>query len=287
MAATTTRKKPIKRKTVSATASTRRRKTSAVRRTNKNSGNFANFFVPFFFILCILFCLGFLTFMGYRTVTASEFFDVKKIDVRGISHASKGDIENIVTSQTEKSGAWNADLNIIKDRVEKLAFVKTAAVSRVLPDGVRVNLIERVPKAIVRINGGDFWADDEGVILALVGKNEERLPFVMRGWDENKTDEAVKDNQSRVKMYQKMLEDWRNFDLSNRVVSVDLSDLRVPQAVVSAESGEQKNIILGKDNFGKKLQLGLENLAGRDATVAGIDVSETVIRLIYKKKAEN
>lgn len=283
--ATTTRKRTVKSKTTPTTAK-RRRKTSAVRRTNKSAGNFANFFVPFFFILCILFCLGFLSFMGYRTVTASEFFDVKKIDVRGLNRASKSEIEAIVSGQTEKSGAWNADLNIIKEKVERLSFVKSAAVSRVLPDGVRVNLIERVPKAIVRINGGDFWADDEGVILALVGKTEERLPFIMRGWDETKTDEANKDNQARIKVYQKMLEEWRSFDLANRVQAVDLSDMKSPQVFVT-EEGEQKTIILAKDNFGKKLQTGLENIAGRGDAVAGIDVSETSLRLIYKKKAEN
>lgn len=284
--ATTTRKRPVKTKTGAATATKRRRKTSTVRRTNKGAGNFANFFVPFFFILCILFCLGFLSFMGYRTVTASEFFDVKKIDVRGLNRASRTDIEAIVGSQTERSGAWNADLNVIKEKVEKLAYVKSAAVSRVLPDGVRVNLIERVPKAIVRINGGDFWADEEGVILSLVGKTEERLPFVMRGWDETKTDEAAKENQQRVKIYQKMLEEWRSFDLANRVQTVDLTDVKTPQVFIT-EEGEQKTIILAKDNFGKKLQTGLENIAGRGEAVAGIDVSETSLRLIYKKKAEN
>jgi len=283
--ATTTRKRTVKSKTTPTTAK-RRRKTSAVRRTHKSAGNFANFFVPFFFILCILFCLGFLSFMGYRTVTASEFFDVKKIDVRGLNRASKSEIEAIVSGQTEKSGAWNADLNIIKEKVERLPFVKSAAVSRVLPDGVRVNLIERVPKAIARINGGDFWVDDEGVILALVGKTEERLPFIMRGWDETKTDEANKDNQARIKVYQKMLEEWRSFDLANRVQAVDLSDVKSPQVFVT-EEGEQKTIILAKDNFGKKLQTGLENIAGRGDAVAGIDVSETSLRLIYKKKAEN
>jgi len=276
--ATTTRKRVVKNKTAPMAAK-RRRKTSAVRRSKKNAGNFANFFVPFFFILCIMFCLGFLGFMGYRTVTASEFFDVKKIDVRGLNRASKSDVEAIVSSQTEKSGAWNADLNIIKEKVEKLAFVKSAAVSRVLPDGVRVNLIERVPKAIVRINGNDFWADDEGVVLAPVGKNEERLPFVMRGWDETKTDEANKDNQARIKIYQKMLEEWRSFELANRVQSVDLSDFKNPQVVVVSD-GVTKKVFLPKDNFGKKLQLALEHLAGREKDFAGVDVSETSPRLI-------
>lgn len=280
-----TRKRAVKSKTA-VTSPKRRRNATASRRGRTGAGNFANYFVPFFFILCILFCLGFLGFMGYRTVTASEFFNIRKIDVRGLNRASRSDIETIVSGQTEKSGVWNADLNIIKEKVEKLPYVKSAAVSRVLPDGVRVNLVERAPKAIVRINGADFWVDEDAVILGLVGKTEERFPFIMRGWDGEKTDEAAKENQARVKTYQKMLEEWRSFDLAKRVEAVDLSDLKTPQATVN-DSGEQKTIILAKDNFGKKLQTGLENLAGRDSNVAGIDVSETVVRLIYKKKAEN
>ncbi len=217
--------------------------------------------------------------MGYRTVTASEFFEVKKIDVRGTSRSSKAEIENIVESQAERLGVWNANLSDIKEKVEKLAFVKSAAVSRVLPDGVRVNVIERVPKAVVRIEGGDFWADDEGTILGLVVEKEERPPFILRGWNTAKTEEAVKENQQRVKIYQKMLEDWREFDLAKRVETVDLKELRTPHLTVKVEGGT-KIVILAKDNFAKKLQSALEHLAGRENKVAGVDVSETSPRLI-------
>jgi hypothetical protein len=224
--------------------------------------------------------------MGYRTVTASEFFDVRKIDVRGISHTSKDDIQKLVSTQTEKSGVWNADLTEIKDRVEKLAFVKSAAVSRVLPDGVRVNIIERVPKAVVRFDAGDFWADEDGVILSLIGKNEQRPPFALTGWDESKTDKALKDNQERVKIYQKMLDDWQNFDLAKRVDAVDLKDLRTPQAIVQ-DSGETVTIILARDNFTKKLKDGLENTAGRGRDIASIDVSDVKPVLVFRKKTDN
>src|SRR5829696_5281085 len=164
--ATRTRKTTLKNKPAAAAPAKRWRATKPAARRGKSGGNFANFFVPLFLIFCILFCLGFLGFMGYCIVTASEFFDVKKIDVRGAVHTSKSDIEKIVAANTEKSGVWNADLKEIKEKVERLDFVKSVAVSRVLPDGVRVNLIERVPKAVVRLSGGDFWADDEGVIIA-------------------------------------------------------------------------------------------------------------------------
>ena len=267
------RTKTVKNKPITATVAKRRRPTRNVpRKTAKNNGNFANVFVPLFFILCILFCLGFLGFMGYRTVTASEFFDVRKVEVRGAARSSKEDIEKIVSGEAEKSGVWNADLNEIKNRVERLAYVKSAAVSRVLPDGVRVNVIERVPKAVARIGGGDFWVDDEGVILGLVGKNEERPAFFLRGWDESKAENAQKDNQVRVKMYQKMLEDWREFDLARRVKEVDLEDLQDPKAIVE-DSGMTVSIDLGKENYSKRLQKGLEIVAGRGREIESVNLS--------------
>ncbi|MDQ3710893.1 MAG: FtsQ-type POTRA domain-containing protein, partial [Acidobacteriota bacterium] len=125
-----------------ATAKSPRKRATANRQ--RTPGKFAYFFVPLFFVFGILVCLGVLALMSYRTVTASTFFDVKTIDVRGLNRASKDDIEKIVSRQTEKSGVWNADLNVVKTDVERLIFVKTAVVSRVLPDGLRVSVRERV-----------------------------------------------------------------------------------------------------------------------------------------------
>lgn len=210
--------------------------------------------------------------MGYRTVTATAFFDVKAIDVRGINKISREDIEKVVRSSTEKSGVWKADLKEIKDGIEKFTLVKSVVVSRVLPDGIRVNVNERAPRAVVHLNSGDFWADDDAVILGAVGKTDERPPFDMRGWNEDKTDKAIKDNQERVKIYLKMLGEWQNFELAKRVSAVDLTDLQEPQAIVQ-DSGESVAIILPRENFGKRLQTGLEKIAGKGKEVKSIDLS--------------
>jgi len=286
--ATRTRKTiTLKNKSAATAPAKRRRAGKPAARRAKSGGNFANFFVPLFLIFCILFCLGFLGFMGYRTVTASEFFDVKKIEVRGTVHASRNDIEKIVAAQTEKSGVWNADLKEIRERIERLDFVKSVAVSRVLPDGVRVNLIERVPKAVVRLAGGDYWADEDGVIIAPVGKAAVSFPFVVRGWDESKTDEALRENQLRVKLYQKMLEEWKTFDLDKRVKAVDMTNLSKPKAITE-DSGQTVEIILAKDNFAKKLQTGLENIAGKGQQVSGIDVTDVKLNYTFRNaKNEN
>lgn len=260
-----TQKRPVRKIVVN-----RRRGTAANRK--KSSGTLANFIIPMVFIVGILFCLGFLMFMGYRTATATAFFDVKAVDIRGISKIPREDIEKIVRASTEKSGVWKADLKEIKDAIEKFNLVKSVVVSRVLPDGIRVNINERVPRAVVQLNSGVFWVDDEATILGGVAKNEERPPFAMRGWNEDKTAKAVKDNQERVKIYLKMLDEWQNFELVKRVNSVDLTDLQEPQVVVQ-DSGEAVTIILSRENFGKRLQTGLEKIAGKGKEVKSIDLS--------------
>ena len=228
-------------------------------------------------------CLGFLLMMGYRTVTASSFFDVKAIEINGVNRAPKDEIERIVRNQTEKSGVWNADLIEIKTNIEKLTLVKSAVVSRVLPDALRVNVIERQPKAIVRIDGGDFLADDEAIILGVANKTDEKPPFHLQGWNRDITERARKENQERVKIYLRMLDEWKEFDLATRVVAVDLSDLSEPQAIIQ-DAGEPKKIILSKDNFSKKLKIGLEGIAGKGKEVLGINVSGTQSFLIFREK---
>lgn len=263
-----TRKRTTRRKT-GATAARRRRTASS---RGQNSSAAAKFIVPFVFAVGILFCLGFLLFMGYRTVTASSFFDIKKVDMRGVSRASENDIEKIVSRQTDKSGVWNANLVTIREDIEKITQVKSAVVSRVLPDGLRVNLIERQPQAVVRLERGDLWADDDAVLFDLVGKNDERPPFVMKGWDESRTDKATKDNQERVKIYLKMLDEWQEFDLAKRVNVVNLSDLQSPQVIVQ-DSGETVMLELTKDNFAKRLQKSLEIIAGRGKEIESVSLN--------------
>ncbi len=273
------RKRPITVGKTSAAAKRPRRR-AAVKR-NGEAGKFANFFVPLFFIVGILFCLGFLSLIGYRTATASSFFDVKAIDVRGITRASKDDIERIVRLQTQKSGVWNADLTEIKTGVEKLMFVKSAVVSRVLPDGLRVSVNERIPRVVVRLKSGDVWADEDSVMLNSVVENEERPPFVLRGWDESKGEKSAKENQERVKIYLKMLSEWKDFDLASRVSSVNLTDLQDPQAIVQ-DSGEFVTISLGKENFGKRLQKALEVVANKGTQIESIISNGQNVVLKYR-----
>lgn len=258
------RKRVTKRKTSTAAKG---RRTSAA--NNINAGKFLSVIFPVIFIVGIVFCLGFLVLMGFRTATASSFFDVKTIDVRGLNRASQSEIEALVNRQVSKSGVFNADLAQIKGDIEELKSVKTASVSRVLPDGIRVNLKERTPIAVVSLESGDYWADEDGVLLGKVEKTEERPPFALKGWDESKTLRAFDENKERVKIYAQMLQEWRDFEISKRVKEVNLQDLQEIQAVVQ-DSGEPVRIILGKDDFGKRLREALKAIANKGKEIESV-----------------
>lgn len=256
-------RKTTSRKPANTTA-TRRRKPAT--RTRKSSGKLENFFVPMFFIVCILFCLGFLLFMGYRTVTASSFFEMKNLELRGVERIQAEKIKQIVKSHTVQNGVWNADVNLIKREIEEFRLAKDVSVSRVLPDTMRIIVDERIPVALVRLDGKDFWVDEEGLLLERVGEKEKRPPFTMFGWDEGENDKAKEKNKKRIELYLKLLEDWKSSDLANRVKAVDLTDLRQPQAIVE-KSSKTIEIRLEGEDYVKSLQKGIETVAGSESCI--------------------
>ena len=241
-------------------------------RANGAARKFGRTALPLILCGCIVGALIFLGFLGYQTATKSPFFGIRTIDIRGAERTPTDDIRRIVAAQVEKSGVWNADLSEIRMRVEKFPYVKSAAVSMVLPTGIRVNVTERIPLAVVRLSSGDFLIDGDAVLLSAVPSGEKGFPFILKGWDEAKTEKAANDNLVRVKLYKKMLDEWRQFDLESRVKEVNLGDLKEPKAVVE-DSGRQISISLAKDNLGKSLKTALEVVAGKGAKVRSVDAA--------------
>ena len=231
----------------------------------------------------IVVCLAVIFGLTYETLAASDFFDLRTVDVRGATRASSSDIERIVRANAERTGVWNADVLDIKQKIEKVTFVKTASITRDLPSGITVKVNERTPVAVVRIGGTDFFADSEGEILAPAEKMEADLPFAMLGWDEAKSERAGKENLDRLKMYQKMVTEWQDYDLVSRVRSVDLADLREPKAVLE-DSGLPVTIMLSRENFGQQLSSGIKAIVGKGNMFEGVNLVGQNMVLVPRKR---
>ncbi|MBS1770159.1 MAG: FtsQ-type POTRA domain-containing protein [Acidobacteria bacterium] len=216
--------------------------------------------------------IGFVAFTAYRSAVNSSFFTLRSVRVVGTERASEDDIRRIVLASAERSGVWESDIAGIRQNIEKLPFVKSASVSRELPSTIRIDVAERIPVAIVRLNNSDQLVDETGMILAPATKAEPGLPFAMKGWDTSKSANALDDNLERIKLYRKMVEDWQSFGLASRVKEVNLSSLREPNAVIE-DSGRSINVFLAKDNLAKSLKAALEAVAGKGDRVQAVNAA--------------
>lgn len=246
----------------------RRRKSAA--RSQVVSKTVGRFVLPLVISIVLLGVLVVLGMSGYRTATASSFFDIRNVAVSGTDRTPPEDIQKVVLASAEKTGVWNADLSEIRARIEKFSFVKSAAVSMALPSGIRVNITERVPVAVVKMSFGNCLIDAEGAILAAEKNSDKDFPVVLYGWDEEKTEKAFSENAVRLKLYKKMLDEWRGFDLVSTVKSINLTNVREPVAVVE-DSGHSISITLAKDKFGANLKTAIDAISGKGAKIKSVD----------------
>src|SRR5579885_2056575 len=114
--------------------------------------------------------------------------------------------------------------------IEQLSWVESATVQRVLPNRIRVNIVERTPIAFLKVGNQLELIDAHGVILDRADAEDLRFPIVTG------ISEALprEERETRMQMYQEYLK-VSEVDLSNpkdlRVVMTGLAGLNDPQAV--------------------------------------------------------
>ncbi|HEX8175992.1 MAG TPA: FtsQ-type POTRA domain-containing protein [Pyrinomonadaceae bacterium] len=212
---------------------------------------------------------GLLVFAGYRAAASASFFQVRSVDVAGTSRVSPDEVRTVVRRAVQPVGVWRADLDALSRELEKVAWVRRAIVSRVLPDGLRVRIIEREQRAVVRTSEGRLvWVDEDAVVLGTLQSNDKWPPFFIRGWDESGSAAARNDNRARVEKYMEMLTEWQKLGLTERVSEVNLLDLTDVRVQLAGDDS-QIEVRVGRENFGNRLQRALVKLDETRSTPIG------------------
>ena len=209
---------------------------------------------------------GLLLFAGYRAAASASFFQARSIDVSGTARVSADEIKTVVRGDVAQTGVWRADLDRISRDLKKITWVREAVVSRVLPDGLRVRVTERVPRVVVRTSAGKFlWVDEDAVSLGTASPADQ---IFMRGWDEEETETARAQNSERVRKFLAMTRDWEARGLSRRISEVNLNDLHDVRAQLTGDDA-QIEILLGEEDFAGRLAFALEELDRKRNTPIG------------------
>jgi cell division protein FtsQ len=107
----------------------------------------------------------------------SSYLSVKGVHVVGVQQLSSTEVRS-AAAVPEGEPLATVDLDRIRARVEALAPVRSADVSREWPDEVLITVEERVPVAVVEIAGQLRGMDDEGVVFRDYAQAPPGLPRV-------------------------------------------------------------------------------------------------------------
>lgn len=211
--------------------------------------------------------------MGYRAAASANFFQVRNIEVRGAGRTSSDQVQQVVRREVGQRGVWRADLAAVSAQLERLPWVRSAVVTRLLPDGIRVRITERSPRAVVRTAAGRFvWVDDDAVSLGEMLVSDQMPTFFLRGWSEENSDEARRENRERVQKYLELTREWDATGLSERVSEVNLIDVRDIRVQLAGDDS-QIEVRLGSKDSGTRLKSALNVLDGLRQTPRGALIS--------------
>ncbi len=167
--------------------------------------------------------------------------------------ASSGSIQIVGTaelSRAELLSVFGADLgrNIFfvplarrQAELEQVPWVKQASVMRLLPDQLRVSVVERVPIAFVRVGSSVELIDADGVILhlapATLAARHYSFPVIA---GVSPSDSPVS-RATRMQLYQRFvaeLDAGAGQPVSSQLSEVDLADPEDVRAVVPAQGAD-------------------------------------------------
>lgn len=226
-------------------------------------------YVPLALRIGVVAIIVLIAFVGYRAAASASFFQIRSVETRGVSRASADDIKNTVRRDLSETGVWRADLPALSKHLERLPWVRTAVVTRVLPDGVRVRITEREPKAVVRNAAGRFiWVDDDAISLGEMASTDQMPSFFLRGWNEENSTAAQNENRERVRKFLELQRDWSAQGVSERVSEVNLLDLRDVRVQLAGDDS-QIEVRLGGQEQGPRLSKALSVLDAQRQTSRG------------------
>ena len=226
-------------------------------------------YVPLALRIGVIAIIALIAFVGYRAAASASFFQIRTVETRGASRASVEDIKTVVRRDVSETGVWQADLDQLSKHLERLPWVRTAVVTRVLPDGIRVRITEREAKAVVRTAAGRFiWVDDDAVYLGEMAPTDQMPAFFLRGWNEDDSSAAQTENRERVGKFLELQRDWSGHGIADRVSEVNLLDLRDVRVQLAGDDS-QIEVRLGSQDQGTRLGKALTVLDAQRQTARG------------------
>jgi cell division protein FtsQ len=134
-----------------------------------------------FLVLLVFLALSALCLVGYRSLLSSTLLQVTRIQVNGCQQL---DPQDVIQQAEIPSGVniLSLDLDGVRNRLTQHPWIAAAAISREIPDRIRIEIEERKPVALVK--GHQFYlADQQGACFARAAPSKHTGLPIITGFD--------------------------------------------------------------------------------------------------------
>jgi cell division protein FtsQ len=171
------------------------------------------------------------------------------IEIQGNQHVTRAQLLSIFGEDVERN-IFRVSLDDRKEALEQLPWVEHATVMRLLPNRLRVSIVERMPVAFVRQGNHIGLVDSNGVLLDMPTDVQANMHYsfpVVTGLAQN---DPLSLRAARMKLYARFKNDLDSSGekISEKLSEVDLSNPEDVRAVIPDKGGEVM-VHFGEDNF--------------------------------------
>ena len=114
------------------------------------------------------------------TVATNAGFEVRRVEVRGVQRMNELKVYERVLGERDRAMPL-VDIGALRQDLLQLSWVKDARVSRQLPDSLVVDIVERVPHAVLRKPGRLVLIDATGHELEPISEAKAKGQLIIEG----------------------------------------------------------------------------------------------------------
>jgi cell division protein FtsQ len=173
----------------------------------------------------------------------------ENIDAAGLAQVSRADVLPVFGEDIGRN-IFHVPIGQRRKQLEEISWVERATVMRVLPDQIRIALVERKPVAFTRQGQQIGLVDANGVLLSMPAAAMARQHYsfpVLTGIDPG---DPLASRSARMAVYERLLGelDANNQHLSDQISEIDLTDPEDAR-VLMPEQGADILAHFGQDRF--------------------------------------
>ncbi len=200
--------------------------------------------------------IGLLWFSLHQYATRSWRFRIDSSDnisISGAKDVSHSQVLEVMASDIDRN-VFFVPLDARKKQLEQISWVQSAFVMRLLPNRLKVVIMERTPVAFVQINSHIQLIDANGIIMEPPANSQTSYSFpVIVGMTDA---EPLSTRAARMKIYSQLMKelDAGGAHYSRDLSDVDLSDPDDVKATVTDPRGAVL-VHLGSSNFLERFKI--------------------------------